>query len=283
MEGRQQAGPELMARYLVTFLPGNPIPTRTKWIDDAVGPPDANVDAGTDGVAFGSILWDGTDLWFCVDPTTAAAVWVQINGGGSSSGASTLLVDLTVTGANDVDGNDAATHDLTLVGNSTLTPIHSDPPTGEAVDLRILIRQDGTGGRTLAWGGTIAWAGGTAPTMPTAANALLTVGLLSVDDGATWLGYAGGVDLSAIDFLVGTASGALSGEIVVGATPGGELGGTWASPTVDTVHSGSSHASAIATSGAVGPLLIADIHSTPIVFGDLLLTEDEDDLLYADA
>jgi len=44
-----------------------------------------------------------------------------------------------------------------------------------------------------------------------------------------------------IDFLVGTATAALSGEIVVGTAPGGELGGTWASPTVDATHSGSAH------------------------------------------
>ena len=35
------------------------------------------------------------------------------------------------------------------------------------------------------------------------------------------------------DYLVGTANGSLSAEIAVGTTPGGELGGTWASPTVD--------------------------------------------------
>lgn len=45
------------------------------------------------------------------------------------------------------------------------------------------------------------------------------------------------------DYLVGTPSGSLSAEIVVGTTPGGELGNTWASPTVDATHSGSSHAS----------------------------------------
>ena len=43
------------------------------------------------------------------------------------------------------------------------------------------------------------------------------------------------------DYLVGTATATLSGEIVVGTSPGGELGGTWASPTVDATHSGSAH------------------------------------------
>lgn len=43
------------------------------------------------------------------------------------------------------------------------------------------------------------------------------------------------------DYLVGTAQAGLSAEIVVGTTPGGELGNTWASPTVDTTHAGSNH------------------------------------------
>lgn len=44
---------------------------------------------------------------------------------------------------------------------------------------------------------------------------------------------SGGGAPTDVDYLVGTASGGLSAEIVVGATPGGELGGTWASPTID--------------------------------------------------
>ena len=35
------------------------------------------------------------------------------------------------------------------------------------------------------------------------------------------------------DYLVGTTNAGLSAEIVVGTTPGGELGNTWASPTLD--------------------------------------------------
>ena len=45
-------------------------------------------------------------------------------------------------------------------------------------------------------------------------------------------GGAGGAPTT-VNYLVGTADGTLSAEIVVGTTPGGELGGTWASPTLD--------------------------------------------------
>lgn len=62
-------------------------------------------------------------------------------------------------------------------------------------------------------------------------------------------GGGGGAPTDA-DYLVGTANAALSAEIVVGATPGGELGGTWAAPTVDATHSGSTHAAVQAAAEA---------------------------------
>lgn len=148
--------------------------------------------------------------------------------------------------------------------------------------------------------------------------------------GTTGITFVSGAsaDLSGIDFLVGTATGLLSAEIVVGTTPGGELGGTWASPTVDGTHSGSAHADFIAKSlvdakgdliaatadntvarvavgsngkvltadstasagvswqtpaaTGIGPILISDTPSTPLVFADLVQNEAEDDLVYAD-
>ena len=48
-----------------------------------------------------------------------------------------------------------------------------------------------------------------------------------------WEAAAGGGAPTDADYLVGTANGSLSAEIVVGTTPGGSLGGTWASPTID--------------------------------------------------
>lgn len=56
-------------------------------------------------------------------------------------------------------------------------------------------------------------------------------------------GVAGGAAGAPVDaeYLVKTVHAELTNEEVVGPTPGGELGGTWPAPTVDSVHSGSAH------------------------------------------
>jgi hypothetical protein len=59
---------------------------------------------------------------------------------------------------------------------------------------------------------------------------------------------------------------------------GGDLSGTYPNPSV--VDDSHSHTAATAPGG--GYLLIADTHSTPIIFGDLLLTEAGDDFIYSD-
>ena len=72
--------------------------------------------------------------------------------------------------------------------------------------------------------------------------------------GWTAIGTGGGAPADA-DYLVGTAQAGLSAEIVVGTAPGGELGGTWASPTVDATHSGSAHHAAITLAADADALL----------------------------
>jgi hypothetical protein len=41
-------------------------------------------------------------------------------------------------------------------------------------------------------------------------------------------------------------------------------------------------AASIAAFGFVGPILISDTPSTPLVFADLIQNEDQNDLVYAD-
>ena len=63
-------------------------------------------------------------------------------------------------------------------------------------------------------------------------------------------------------YLVTTADATLSAEVAVGATPGGELGGTWGTPTVDATHSGSSHAATQAAAEATAAAALGAPHHT---------------------
>jgi hypothetical protein len=76
----------------------------------------------------------------------------------------------------------------------------------------------------------------------------------------------GGGAPTTVNYLVGTADAGLSAEIVVGTAPGGELGGTWASPTVDASHSGSTHAAvqAAAEATAAGALTSHEADTTSV-------------------
>lgn len=110
-------------------------------------------------------------------------------------------------------------------------------------------------GKPLALTGATAatrFVGGTATGAPTSGT--FVVGDFVIDrTGKVWINTVAGSpgtwtqvssNLAApIDaqYLVTVADANLTNEIVVGATPGGELGGTWASPTVDATHSGSAH------------------------------------------
>ena len=89
------------------------------------------------------------------------------------------------------------------------------------------------------------------------------------NNGATAWTAVGSGSAAPVDatYLTTTANGTLTNEVVVGATPGGELGGTWASPTVDGTHSGSAHSDFIAKAfmAAKGDLIGASANDTPVI------------------
>ena len=112
--------------------------------------------------------------------------FVRGNGGGrevidtvAASGA-TLTVDLA-------DGN---VHDVTLTDNCTFT--FSGTVASRACGFTLILRQDGTGSRTVTWPAAVDWPGGTAPTLSTAASAVDLLTFLTVDNGTTWLGFVSG-------------------------------------------------------------------------------------------
>lgn len=85
--------------------------------------------------------------------------------------------------------------ELTLTDNCTLS--FSNPPTsGKAGSVTLILHQDGNGNRTITWPDSMTWAGGTTPTLSTAANAVDIIQVFTTDGGTTWRGFLAGVDFS---------------------------------------------------------------------------------------
>lgn len=75
---------------------------------------------------------------------------------------------------------------LTLTGNCTFT----FPATTAGRSFILLLKQDGTGGRTATWPATVKWPGGTAPTITSTASKADK--FIFTADGTNWLGSNAG-------------------------------------------------------------------------------------------
>lgn len=83
-------------------------------------------------------------------------------------------------------GYDAAQwHHVTLTANCTLTL----PAAAAGKELVLVLKQDGTGSRTVTWPAAVKWPSATAPTLSTAAGRSDVVVLRCVD-GTNWLAQA---------------------------------------------------------------------------------------------
>ena len=86
--------------------------------------------------------------------------------------------------------------EVTLTQNVTSLILANAPAAGRAGSCTLIVRQDATGGRSLAWPGSTNWAGGAPPAITSAANAIDVLSLVTRDGGVTWYGFPGGQDFS---------------------------------------------------------------------------------------
>jgi hypothetical protein len=88
--------------------------------------------------------------------------------------------------AETLDLADGNWHDLTLTADCTITL--TGATAGVGCSMLVLLRQDGTGGRTVTWPGSVSWPGGAAPVLADGAGDVTLVSLLTLDGGTNWFG-----------------------------------------------------------------------------------------------
>jgi len=80
----------------------------------------------------------------------------------------------------------ATLHNITLTDNCTITL----PAAAAGQSLTVLLKQDATGNHTVTWDSAL-WAGGTPPTLSTAANAMDVLVFICIDN-TNWMGFVSG-------------------------------------------------------------------------------------------
>ena len=86
--------------------------------------------------------------------------------------AETSATPVISAGALTLDLDTASVFEVVLTANVTSLVFANPPTVGRAGSATLILRQDATGGRTVAWPSSILWSGGTAPVVTSAANAV---------------------------------------------------------------------------------------------------------------
>lgn len=112
----------------------------------------------------------------------------------TGGGSETIVTNAAATGAVSLNLANGNVFNLTLTGATTLTL--TGATSGRACAISIYLRQDATGGRSVTWPTGSKWAGGSAPTLSSAANSLDIVVFESLDGGTNWYGSLVGTNFS---------------------------------------------------------------------------------------
>lgn len=106
--------------------------------------------------------------------------------------AETLTTPSSSSGTLTLNLENGNVFEVTLTENVATLTLSNPPASGKAGSLTLILKQDATGGRTFAWPAAVKSAGGTDPTISSAANAVDIYTLLTTDAGTTWYVFTGG-------------------------------------------------------------------------------------------
>jgi hypothetical protein len=176
------------------------------------------------------------------------------------------------TGATETFSSLVGWHSATL-DSATVTATFTGATSGLLAGMVLELAQDATGGRLVSWPAAVAWPGGTTPTLSTGAAAVDIFTFFSRDGGTTWYGFP-------------TSAGTTS--------PLTTKGDLYTYSTVNIRLAVGSNGTGLYADSAetkgirwtlqpiAGEILISDTPSTPLIFADLIQTDLQDDLVYAD-
>lgn len=104
----------------------------------------------------------------------------------ATNGGLETVATISATGNVALDLATGNVFNVTLTGNTTFTAFNGST-NGKACSFSLYLKQDATGGRTVAWPTGVRWSGG-APTLSTAANAIDILVFESLNGGTVWFG-----------------------------------------------------------------------------------------------
>lgn len=163
-----------------------------------------SVDNDGNALLTGAIYWNSTSstLW-----VWSGSAWTQatltaggfatltgtetltnktIEAGTFTNGYTEEVATANTSTAYTIDLANGSVQILTLTGNCTFT----FPTATAGKSFIMLLKQDGTGSRTVTWNGTVKWPGGTAPTITSTASKLDKY--IFTSDGTNWYGSDAG-------------------------------------------------------------------------------------------
>lgn len=151
----------------------------------------------------GSTISSATDVFF-TSPATGKVLtynagtskWVDGSAPALATGGGVETLNAMGSGSGTRSINLASGNvvSATLSGNTTFTFTGATAST--ACSFGLYLTQDGTGNRTVTWPGSVKWAGGTAPTLSTAASAVDVLVFETINGGTTWYGSLVGTNFS---------------------------------------------------------------------------------------